>query len=62
MKLRIDIIQDLKQNAKLTAGEIKNRFEIIKNTIDRGEVRIIPAYYNLDTGKVDFFRLKPYPA
>ena len=44
-----------KINAELTVGELKNRSEIIKNAIDKGDVKVVPAYYNLDSGKVDFF-------
>ena len=44
-----------KKNAELTVGELKNRSEIIKNAIDKGDVKVVPAYYNLDSGKVDFF-------
>ena len=44
-----------KKNVELTIDELKNRSEIINNAIDRGEVKIIPAYYSLDSGKVDFY-------
>ena len=44
-----------KKNVELTVGELKNRSEIINNAINRGEVKVVPAYYNLDSGKVDFF-------
>lgn len=43
-----------KLNAELTVGELKNRSEIIKNAIDKGDVKVVSAYYNLDSGKVDF--------
>ena len=43
-----------KKNAELTVGELKNRSEIIKNAIDKGDVKVVHAYYNLDSGKVDF--------
>ena len=43
-----------KKNAELTVGELKNRSEIIGNAIDKREVKIVHAYYNLDSGKVDF--------
>jgi len=43
-----------KLNAELTVRELKNRSEIIKNAIDKGDVKVVPAYYNLDSGKVDF--------
>ena len=44
----------VKKNAELTVTELKNRSAIIKNAVDSGEVSVVPAYYNLDTGKVDF--------
>ncbi len=45
----------VKKNAELTVRELKNRSEIIKNAIDKGAVKIVSAYYNLDSGRVDFF-------
>jgi len=42
------------KNAELTVGELKNRSDIIKNAIDKGDVKVVAAYYNLDTGKIDF--------
>jgi carbonic anhydrase len=44
----------VKKNAELTVGELKNRSEIISNAIDKGDVKVVAAYYNLDSGKVDF--------
>ncbi len=44
----------VKKNAELVAKDLCNRSEIIKNAVDSGEVQIAPAYYNLDSGKVDF--------
>ncbi len=43
-----------KKNAELTVGELKNRSEIIGNAINKGDVKVVHAYYNLDSGKVDF--------
>ncbi|MGB0884237.1 MAG: carbonic anhydrase [Flavobacteriales bacterium] len=45
----------IKLNAKMTADVLKNQSDIIRNAVDSGEVKIIPAYYNLDSGAVDFF-------
>ena len=42
------------KNAELTAVELKNRSAIIRKGIEEGGVQVVPAYYNLDTGKVDF--------
>jgi len=44
-----------KINAELTVGDLKNRSQIIKDDIDKGSLKVIPAFYNLDSGKVDFF-------
>lgn len=44
-----------KKNAELTAEELINRSEIIKVAFDKGEVQIVSAFYNLDSGKVDFY-------
>lgn len=44
----------VKENAKLTVGDLKSRSSIISNAIDAGKLKIVPAYYNLDSGKVDF--------
>ena len=43
-----------KINIELTVGELKNRSEIIRNAVDKGDIKVVPAYYNLDSGKVDF--------
>ena len=44
----------VKKNAQLTAEELKTRSTIIKEAADSGKVKIVPAYYNLGSGKVDF--------
>lgn len=44
----------VKENARQNAEELKNRSSIIGNAVAKGDVRIVPAYYNLDSGKVDF--------
>ncbi len=49
-----DITTVVKKNAELTTKELVNRSAIISDFVNRGEVEIVPAYYNLDTGKVDF--------
>jgi len=43
-----------KKNAELTANELSTKSTIIKNAVDNGDVIIIPAYYDMDSGKVDF--------
>ena len=44
----------VKKNAELTAEELKTRSAIIRNAVEAGTVKIVPAYYNLDSGKIDF--------
>jgi len=44
----------VKKNAELTATELSLRSSIIADSVKSGKVKIVPAYYNLDTGKVDF--------
>ncbi|OQX75855.1 MAG: carbonic anhydrase [Bacteroidetes bacterium 4484_276] len=43
-----------KKNVELTVEELKNRSQIIKNAIDKGDIKVVPAYYNLGSGRVDF--------
>ena len=44
----------VKVNAKFNAQELTNRSAIIRDAVDAGKVKIIPAYYHLNGGKVDF--------
>ncbi len=44
----------VKTNAKLTATELQNRSAIISGAVAEGKLKIVPAYYHLDTGKVQF--------
>ena len=44
----------VKKNAKLTAIDLISRSSIIRNAVDSDGVKIVSAYYNLDSGKVDF--------
>ncbi len=48
------VAQVVKKNAELNAEELKNRSLIIGNAVVSGKVSIVPAYYNLSTGKVNF--------
>lgn len=43
-----------KKNAELTGRDLVNRSSIIGEAVKSGNLKIVPAYYNLDTGKVDF--------
>ncbi len=44
----------VKINAKLNAQELITRSKIIGDAAAAGSIKIVPAYYNLDSGKVDF--------
>ncbi len=46
----------VKKNAKLTSKELISKSSIIKNGVDSGEVKIVAAYYHLDSGKVEFLK------
>ena len=45
----------VKKNAEMTANELVGRSAIIRGAVESGKLKIIPAYYNLGTGKIDFF-------
>jgi carbonic anhydrase len=49
-----DINIIVKSNAKLTAENIYKNSSIIKKAVDEAKIKIIPAYYHLESGKVDF--------
>ncbi|RLD21256.1 MAG: carbonic anhydrase [Bacteroidetes bacterium] len=44
----------VKKNVELTINELKSRSQIIRTAIESGDVGIRGAYYNLNTGKVDY--------
>jgi carbonic anhydrase len=44
----------VKKNAELTAQELITRSPIIGEAVNDGKVRIVPAYYELGSGKVVF--------
>jgi len=48
------ITEIVKKNAEMTAIELTKRSSIIGDAVASGKVKIAPAYYNLDSGKVDF--------
>ena len=43
----------VKKNAELTVNDLIERSSIIKDAVETGKVAIVPAYYNLDSGRVD---------
>ena len=44
----------IRKNVELTVRTISKDSEIIDKAVDEGKVKIVPAYYHLDSGKVEF--------
>jgi carbonic anhydrase len=44
----------VKKNAELTAKELVDRSAIIRGAVEAGKLKIVPAYYHLDTGRVEY--------
>lgn len=44
----------VKKNAEMNAGQIVTRSPIIQGALKEREIKIIPAYYELGSGRVDF--------
>lgn len=44
----------VKENANISAGTLTSKSDIISNAVASDGVKIVTAYYNLDSGKVDF--------
>ena len=44
----------VKQNAKLNAKELLSRSAIIRDAVDAGKLTIVSAYYELESGRVQF--------
>ena len=44
----------IRKNAQLTAKAICSSSEIIAKAVNKGRVEIVPAYYHLDSGEVEF--------
>lgn len=43
-------------NAKQTAKDLVEKSDIIAEAVNSGKVDIVPAYYHLDSGKIDFLK------
>lgn len=55
-----DLIENTaKINAKRVAGKISQSIPILSDAVQTGKLRVLPAFYNLDTGKVDLLE-DPY--
>jgi len=48
------LIEVVKKNDELTVEELKNRSAIISSAVKSGTIQILPAYYHLDSGTVEF--------
>ncbi len=44
----------IRKNVHLTAEELVNRSSIIANAVKQDKLKIVTAYYHLDSGKVEF--------
>ena len=49
-----DINAVVKKNAELTVDELSARSSIIRDAIEAGKLKVVPAYYALETGQVEF--------
>lgn len=49
-----EVNEVVKKNAQITVNDLVRRSDIIGNAVASGDVKMVPAYYNLDSGKVDF--------
>ena len=49
-----DVNTIVKKNAELTATELASRSSIIADAIAAGKLEVVPAYYALETGQVEF--------
>jgi carbonic anhydrase len=43
-----------RKNAELSAMDLQDRSDIIRKAVKENQLQIIPAFYHLDSGKVDF--------
>lgn len=44
----------VKANAHLVSQNLVNNSAILQEAVEKNELKIVPGYYNLDSGKVDF--------
>ena len=49
-----DVNAVVKKNAELTVDELSARSSIIRDAIEAGKLKVVPAYYALETGQVEF--------
>jgi carbonic anhydrase len=51
-----DMTSVIKKNAEISANQLVSRSPIISEALHNETIKIIPAYYHLDTGTVDFLQ------
>lgn len=49
-----DVNDVVRANAAHVAGDLVSKSEIIRNAVEAGELKIVPAFYALDSGAVKF--------
>lgn len=49
-----DVNDVVRTNAKLSASDLYDRSDIISGAVDKGNLKIVSAFYNLGSGAVDF--------
>ena len=49
-----DVNTVVKENARRNAEALTSRSSIIRDAVDNGKLQVVPAYYHLGSGKVDF--------
>ena len=49
-----DVNAVVKTNAELTVAELSARSTIVRDAIDAGKLEVVAAYYELETGQVQF--------
>ncbi len=52
-----DVNTVVKKNAELAARDIVRRSQLIQGELAGRDVKVIPAFYNLESGKVDFMEV-----
>ncbi len=50
----VGVDEVVKENARISVENIKEHSKIIRDALKKDELEILPAFYNLHTGKVDF--------
>lgn len=49
-----DVNDVVKKNAEMVRDELVSKSSIIGDAVSSGKVQVVAAYYNLDSGKIDF--------